>query len=29
MLALMLDPKYKSKHLVITYLGCEVANYDK
>ncbi len=34
MLALMLDPKYKSMCLVTTYLGCEVvailvANYDK
>jgi hypothetical protein len=29
MLALMLDPKYKSKHLVITYLGREVVDYDK
>jgi hypothetical protein len=29
MLVLMLDPKYKSKRLVITYLGREVADYDK
>jgi hypothetical protein len=35
MLALVLDPKYKSIHLVIAYLGCEIAtttlvtNYDE
>ncbi len=33
-LVLMLDPRYKSMHLVVTYLGHEVvatlvANYDK